>query len=83
MEGVDRQYIRLHMGLKRVTDPRFAPLWLLILIAAAVLLAVQLSSSSEPAGPQPVSTRPDRVVDTDTGPSVRDRVSPLKDGSGT
>jgi hypothetical protein len=71
------------MGLKRLADARFAPLWILILIAAAVVLAVQLNSDSEPTLPQPVETRPDRVVDTSDSAPVRDRISPLKDGSGT
>lgn len=70
------------MGLKRLADARFAPLWVLLLIVAGVVLAVQLNSDSEPM-PEPVLTKPDRPVDTEQKVPARDRVSPLKDGSGT
>ena len=70
------------MGLKRLAAAKYLPIWLLILAGSIALLAIQLRSEPTDVLPVPTATQPDVEPDID-GPPVRDRISPLKDGSGT
>ncbi|MEO7453774.1 MAG: hypothetical protein ABIV13_03315 [Fimbriimonadales bacterium] len=70
------------MGLKRVADPRLIPLWIIILAVAIAAIAYQLQSVQGDELPEPVLTKPDTDIDVESAPP-RDRISPLKDGSGT
>jgi hypothetical protein len=68
------------MGLKRIAAPRFLPIWILLLLGAAAVLYALISAGRTPT--LPVPTTGNESTDRELGPPERDRISPLKDGTG-
>lgn len=69
------------MGFKRIAAPRFLPIWILVLLGAAGVLYALMRAEREPSLPVPVTGN--ESTEEEIGPPVRDRISPLKDGTGS
>ena len=71
------------MGLSRLTNPRFAIVWIIVLAAAVALIVFQIKAANETDLPEPV-TDPNAPRNTNVNPAPeKDRISPLKDGTGS
>jgi hypothetical protein len=71
------------MGFKRLANPRFALVWIIVLAAAIALIIFQIRAAGESDMPEPTND-PNTPVNTDVNPvPERDRISPFKDGTGS